>query len=66
MLVNKCIYKPCGSTAIALEPIYWEAIERMAGGNVSQWVRQQLTTKPSTEGNASWVRQQVLHEVLQK
>jgi predicted DNA-binding ribbon-helix-helix protein len=65
MLISKNIYIPNGNTTVALEPIFWTVIDELSSKqSVSGWVRNQLMNKPESEGTASWMRQQVLGEVL--
>ncbi len=61
MLITKQIYQPTGNTSIALEAVYWTAIQGLAGKkSISHWVREQLENKPKKVSAASWLRQTVL------
>ena len=50
-------------TTIALEPVFWMAIDRHAkteGKSWKQWAADRLTGKPAETGRASWLRVQAL------
>ena len=48
-------------TSIALEPVFWNAIEQLPGeSDIRSWTTGQLTNKAEDATRASWIRQRVL------
>ena len=67
MLIRKHIGIGQQRTTLALEPPFWTVIEALAGDNGARaWTEAQLQHRPDTIGQASWIRQQVLGEVVKK
>lgn len=65
MFEQRKINNPDGQkTTISLEPVYWELIEMFAKGNTSQWVENELKSKPDGINKASWIRQRILIESM--
>ena len=57
-----------GMTSVALEPVFWSAIEKVSsrsGQTWRQWAESQLFTAPADISNrASWLRTQILKELM--
>ena len=57
-----------GMTSVALEPVFWSAIEKVSGQSGQtwrQWTESQLGTAPASISNrASWLRTQILSELM--
>jgi len=55
-------------TSMALEPVYWTAIQRLSsrsGLTWKQWTEQQISKAPAgTRNLTSWVRSQVIQELM--
>lgn len=55
-------------TSMALEPVYWTAIQRLSSGSGltwKQWTEQQISKAPAgTRNLTSWVRSQVIQELM--
>ena len=57
-----------GMTSVALEPLFWSAIEKVSsqsGQTWRQWAESRISTAPEGITNrASWLRTQVLKELM--
>ena len=55
-------------TSMALEPVYWTAIQRLSsrsGLTWKQWTEEQISKAPAgTRNLTSWVRSQVIQELM--
>lgn len=55
-------------TSIALEPIFWTAIQHVSnrsGRTWKQWTEQQISKAPAETHNlTSWIRSQVIQELM--
>ena len=55
-------------TSIALEPVFWTAIQHVSsrsGQTWKQWTEQQISTAPAgTRNLTSWIRSQVIQELM--
>ena len=55
-------------TSMALEPVYWTAIQRLSSGSGltwKQWTEQQISKAPAgTRNLTSWIRSQVIQELM--
>jgi predicted DNA-binding ribbon-helix-helix protein len=53
---------------MALEPVYWIAIQRLSSGSGltwKQWTEQQISKAPAgTRNLTSWIRSQVIQELM--
>ena len=67
MLIRKHIGTGQQRTTLALEQAFWRAIEKLADDSSTRaWTEAQLQCRPDTVSKASWIRLQVLGEVLKK
>jgi len=60
MIVRRNINIDGQMTTVGLEPVFWQVVEHLAKGNISQWIDSTLKIKPIGRGNASWVRERAL------
>ena len=55
-------------TSMALEPVYWTAIQRLSsrsGLTWKQWTEEQISKAPAgTRNLTSWIRSQVIQELM--
>ena len=47
-------------STLALEPIFWEAIDEVFGKNWRHWAIEQLQNKPDLVSNSSFLRQAIM------
>ncbi|MCP4127372.1 MAG: ribbon-helix-helix domain-containing protein [Gammaproteobacteria bacterium] len=50
-------------TTVALEPLFWQALEALTD-SPGTWITEQLLSRPSGTGMASWIRQRILRAHL--
>jgi len=64
-MITKHITLADKQTTIALEPIFWTAInDQLADETVRGWITDCISSKPGTTTRASWIRQRVLINML--
>jgi hypothetical protein len=47
-------------STLALEPVFWEAIDDVFGRNWRHWAIEELQNKPEEQSNSSWIRQAIM------
>lgn len=64
MLRHRTLHISGKKTSIALERVFWEAIDRISEGNWKEWVMSALESKRQDVGRASYLRMLLLKENL--
>ena len=65
MLRHRTLYISGKKTSIALERIFWDAIDRISEGDWKDWVTSALESKRSDIGRASYLRTQLLIKLVE-
>lgn len=47
-------------STLALEPVFWEAIDEIFGRNWRHWAIEELQNKPEEQSNSSYIRQAIM------
>jgi len=47
-------------STLALEPVFWEAIDDIFGRNWRHWAIEELQNKPEEQSNSSYIRQAIM------
>jgi len=64
-MITKHITLADKQTTIALEPIFWTAInDQLAGETERDWITDCINSKPGNVTRPSWIRQRVLINML--